>query len=374
MTANDDIKICAMVPYPFDTVPGQRFRIEQWEPFLLEKGISVDYFRFADERLIELLPKKGNIVRKSFRLLKGIGRRIRDISRLSQYDVVYLYRTAAIVGPAIFERLIKLLGKPIVFDFDDAIFLTDTAAANGRFGWAKFSGKTSEICRLSDHVIVGNSYLAEYAGRFNSKVTIIPSGVDTVKFKPRTDRQESGKTIVGWTGSSTSQTHLELFNPILQMIFANRNDVELHVHSDREPLLPGTPFVWHRWTTENEVEVLSSFDIGIMPIPDDEWSRGKCAMKALLYMSLGIPAICSDVGANRDVISHGVNGLLCNTPDDWVSSVNSLANDSEMRKLLGNAGRRTIEERFSAGRCASLFYEVVVATLTSGAPKLTTGN
>ncbi|MGB5012394.1 MAG: glycosyltransferase, partial [Pyrinomonadaceae bacterium] len=216
MKQKEGIKVCAMVLYPFDTVPGQRFRIEQWEPFLIEKGIAVDYFSFADKRLIELLPQKGNIHRKIFRLSMGLGRRLRDLANLSQYDVVYLYRTAAMVGPSILERIVKLFGKPIVFDFDDAIFLTDTAAANRRFGWAKFSGKTSAICRLSDHVIVGNSYLAEYAKQFNQNVTIVPSGVDTVKFIPHKRKRDGNKIIVGWTGSSTSQTHLEMFSPMLK--------------------------------------------------------------------------------------------------------------------------------------------------------------
>ncbi|MBK6750557.1 MAG: glycosyltransferase family 4 protein [Acidobacteria bacterium] len=210
---------------------------------------------------------------------------------------------------------------------------------------SKFSGKTSAICRLSDHVIVGNSYLAEYAKQFNQNVTIVPSGVDTVKFIPHKRKRDGNKIIVGWTGSSTSQTHLEMFSPMLKAVFANQGEIELHISSDREPVLPEIPFVWHRWTTENEVEVLSTFDIGIMPIPDDKWSRGKCAMKALLYMSLGIPTICSNVGANRDVISNGLNGLLSTSTEDWVNAVKSLVNDRKLRRL-GDAGRQTIEERF----------------------------
>ncbi len=363
------IRICALTLYPYDTIPGQRFRIEQWEPILNKDRITIDYYSFADSKLIATMPLTGNFFGKVFGLISASIGRLTHLLKLPQYDVIYLYRAAAMVGPSILERIIKLFGKPIVFDFDDAIFLTDTAAANRRFGWAKFSGKTSGICRLSDHVIVGNSYLAEYAKQFNQNVTIVPSGVDTVKFIPQKRKRDGNKIIVGWTGSSTSQTHLEMFSPMLKAVFANQSEIELHVHSDREPVLPQIPFVWHRWTTENEVEVLSTFDIGIMPIPDDKWSRGKCAMKALLYMSLGIPTICSNVGANRDVISNGLNGLLCTTTEDWVNAVKSLVNDCKLRRRLGDAGRQTIEERFSAEQCASLFTKVVIDTLIRSASK-----
>lgn len=365
MKEKGGIKICALVLYPYDTVPGQRFRLEQWEPFLNRKGIVVDYLGFADTNLIDLMPRHGHFVGKAFGLMKAVLRRIGHLSKLRKYDVIYLYRAAAMVGPAIFERLIKFSGKPIIYDFDDAIFLTHTATANSLFGWAKFSGKTAAICGLSNHITVGNSFLANYALEFNKNVTIVPSSVDIVKYKPRGRTDKSKKVIVGWTGSSTSMTYLELFEPMLSELFQGREDVELHVHSDREPSLPNTPFVWHRWSPETEVEEISKFDIGLMPMPDEIWSQGKCAMKALLYMSLGIPAVCSDLGANRDVIRHGENGLLCTSYKEWTEAINSLAADAELRARLGDAGRHTIVENFSAERCASLFGDAVIDTIVS---------
>jgi glycosyltransferase involved in cell wall biosynthesis len=135
--------------------------------------------------------------------------------------------------------------------------------------------------------------------------------------------------------------------------------VVLHVHSDREPELPGIPYQWIPWESETEVEVISSFDIGIMPMPDNKWARGKCAMKALLYMAMGIPTICSAIGTNCEVITHGQNGFLATTTEDWVGRINELVGSCELREKLGAAGRKTVEDSYSMDQCARSFAAVV---------------
>jgi glycosyltransferase involved in cell wall biosynthesis len=157
---------------------------------------------------------------------------------------------------------------------------------------------------------------------------------------------------------------LEAFAPILRDLIANF-DLEIRVHSDRRPELPGIPYVWRPWSPDTEVEELAEFDIGIMPMPDDEWAKGKCAMKALLYMSMGVPTICTAVGTNREVIQHGENGLLALTRDDWMDCVRSLVSDCDLRKRLGDAGRQTVIERYSMTACAAQFAEVVRSVVPS---------
>jgi glycosyltransferase involved in cell wall biosynthesis len=195
-------------------------------------------------------------------------------------------------------------------------------------------------------------------------VTIIPSGVDTDKFTPSVNNFSNDKVIIGWTGSSTSQTHLEAFTPMIRKLLLRRGDVvEFHVHSDREPNMPGVAYKWHPWSSVTEVEEISRFDIGIMPMPDDEWSRGKCAMKALLYMSLGIPAVCSDIGANRDVIIHRENGFLVSTEDQWLTHLETLIDNKDLRLRLGRAARETVVENYSMKKCAKLFARTVKETV-----------
>lgn len=353
-----EIAVAALVPYPQNTTPSQRYRIEQWMPYLAAAGIRVDLFPFADSALLDQLHRPGFRISTASRIVLRSMRRFVDLVHSKRYDAILIHRAVSIVGPAWFERLAARMGRPIIYDFDDAIFHLHTTEANRRFGWLKFPRKTATICRLSSHVTVGNEYLAEYARRFNPHVTVIPTSVDTDLYRSIEGQKRNGRIVVGWTGSSTSQTYLEMFAPVLEEIVRDER-VELRVHSDRPPRLPGIPHVWRQWSAETESEEIGGFDIGIMPMPDDEWARGKCAMKALLYMSMGIPAVCTAVGANLEVIVHGENGLLAATRDEWLDNIGRLAGDAAMRERLGRAGRRTVEESYSMRRSAELFAGIV---------------
>lgn len=358
-----EIKICALMLDPYDVSPGQRFRIEQWEPFLKKENITIDYFSFTDDKLRDVIYKEGHLAAKIKELLKANLRRLKHTLKAKNYDAVFLYRAASMVGPAWMEKLLRWRDVPIIFDFDDAIFFTDTSKANKRFAWAKFSGKTADICRLSTSVTVGNSYLADYAKKYNKQVFVVPTSIDTDKYQPAAKkRSDRARVVVGWTGSSTSQYHLEEFEPVLAELLKER-DVEIRVVSNREPTFTTVPFVWRAWSAETEVEEIAQIDIGIMPTPDDEWSRGKCALKALQYMSLGIPAICTDMGANRDVVKNGVNGFLAKSSEEWLTAFKALIDDPLLRRKLGDEARRTVVENYSMESCAALFSEAVKATV-----------
>jgi glycosyltransferase involved in cell wall biosynthesis len=327
----------------------------------------LDLSPFASEELMRVLYRRGHLASKVWALGAAFTRRSIQLTQLGRYDAVLIHRAACLAGPAVLERAIALSGKPIIFDFDDAIYLLDTAPANRPFGWLKFPGKTATICRSSAHVVVGNSYLADYARQYNSQVTVVPSSIDTERYSPRRKQTPEGRIIVGWMGSSTSQTHLEAFAPVWRKLFA-RSDVELRVVSDREPELPGIPFEWRPWSAEREVGELAQFDIGIMPMPDDQWARGKCAMKALLYMSMGIPVICSAVGTNREVIEHDRNGLHAAVPEEWIAHLNTLVSKPSERERLGLAGRQTVEQNYSMEHCAASFAGVIAQAIDSQRP------
>lgn len=363
------ISICGLVPYPLGTSPSQRFRVEQWLPELENKGISIDFLPLMDKQLLDKLYRPGHFFSKAAGMTAATVRRISTLARIRRYDAIFVHRGVCLAGPALLERVMALTGLPIIFDFDDAVHLLDTSDANRHFGWLKFPGKTAAICRKSAHVVVGNSYLADYAFQHNRRVTIIPSSVDTRQYRPAKNKPPKGRVVVGWMGSSTSQTHLEAFAPVLREL-GSRLEFELRIVSDREPVLPGFPFVWRRWSAETEIQELGEFDIGIMPMPDDQWARGKCAMKALLYMSMGVPAICSEVGTNREVIAHGRNGFLAATPRDWFAQLGSLIRDPKLRLRLGAAGRDTIEKRYSMEFCAGSFARVIEETVESRGPAL----
>ncbi len=359
------IELIALVPYPLDTTPSQRFRIEQWRGPLEEFGIRVCLAPFADRRLMGLLYKPGRSAQKIAGMIRGFARRLRDVATAGRGDAILIHRAAWLAGPAVLERLLMLWRKPILFDFDDAIYLRHTSGANRLFDWLKFPGKTAALCRMSSVVVAGNDYLAAYAREHNRNVVVVPTSIDTELYVP-TERDDCSRRVaIGWTGSSTSMTHLEMFAPVLRELVAHR-DVEIRVQSNRPPLLSGVPFVWRPWRIASEVDEIRAFDIGIKPMPDDEWARGKCPMKELQYMALGIPAVCSAVGTSVEVIRDGENGFLANSAGQWVERLTRLVDDAALRRKIGLAGRQTVEERYSSRVCATRFAEAIRSVVGDG--------
>src|SRR6185369_12472353 len=194
------MRVLALVQGPYDTSPSQRYRIEQWEPLLRERGVDITFASFEDEELHGMLYQRGMVGKKLQLVTRGLGRRLSLVRKVKNYDLVYILREAALLGPPVFERLIAQSGVPMVFDFDDAIFVSYKSPSNGYLSYLKFAGKTKTNCRIAAHVMVGNPYLAAYARRVNDNVTIIPTTIDTAKYKPLKKDGSKG-LVIGWTGS-----------------------------------------------------------------------------------------------------------------------------------------------------------------------------
>jgi glycosyltransferase involved in cell wall biosynthesis len=352
------MRLLALVPSLYDKSPGQRYRLEQWEPLLRERGVDITYAPFECAELNDVVYKQGQIAKKLRLVVQALGRRAALLSKLTNYDVIYLHREAALLGPAVFERLIHRSGVPIVFDFDDAIFLSYKSPSNGYLSYLKFAGKTKTNCRLAAHVMVGNPYLAEYARQFNQNVSIIPTTIDTDKYKPVNIEDASGPVVIGWTGSHSTVQHLDTLRSALAKL-AQRESIRLRVIGTPNYQIEGVEFETIMWRSETEVEDLSAADIGIMPLPDDNWARGKCGAKALQFMAMGIPTVCSPVGVNTDIIQDNENGLIANSEEEWIEKLSLLIRSRELRARLGKAGRQTIEQRFSAAVQAPRVYEVL---------------
>jgi glycosyltransferase involved in cell wall biosynthesis len=334
------------VPYHPGTTPSQRYRIEQWLPHLAEAGIEVSLFPFACSELTSLLHRPGHTVRKAFLVLAACARSVRSAIGLPPGAPVLVHRAAWLAGPPLLERALRRRGHPLVYDFDDAIFRLHAGPGNRALAWLKMPGKTAVLCRISDHVVVGNGYLAEWASRHNPCVTVVPSSIDTDRYQPRSRPTPAARLVLGWIGSGTSQEYLEAFQPMLRAA-SRTGRFELRVISDRPPRLGDVPATWRPWTAASEEADVAAFDVGIMPLLNDEWALGKCAMKALQYMAAGVPTVASPVGANREVIEHGTNGLLASTTEEWLTCLATLAGDPELRHNLGLAGRATVVNEYS---------------------------
>jgi len=341
------MKILALVPSLYDTSPGQRFRLEQWEPWLKREGLEVRYEAFESPQLHAMLYGAGRFTPKLRAIARDFGRRLRLTRSLAGVDAVYIFRESAILGPAVVERWIHRRGIPYVFDFDDAVFVTYISPSNGCLSLLKCARKARTSCRLASHVMAGNSYLAEYARRYNDAVTIIPTTIDTVKYQPRPGPARTAPLTIGWSGSHSTVMHLDLLRGALERL-ATREKFRLRVIGTGKYSLPGVEGEATPWKSATEVDDLLEFDIGIMPLPDDRWSRGKCGLKALQYMALGIPTVCSPVGVNREIIEDGENGFLADGEADWLDKLSRLLHSPALRMRLASAGRATVESRYSA--------------------------
>ena len=328
--------------------PSQRYRFEQYFGFLEANGFTCELSYLIDEEADRIFYRPGNILRKASIMLKSFRKRMQDVRRAKDFDIIFIQREAFMTGSSYFEKRFRRSGAKLVFDFDDSIWLLDTSSANQKFAWLKSEKKTGEIIRLSDRIFAGNSYLANYAKQFNAQVKIVPTTIDTEVFKRSESYRDNQIICIGWSGSITTIKHFEQVLPILEVLRKKYgNSVVFKVMGDETYEHPELGIKGIPWSAATEVQQLQSFDIGIMPLPDDEWVKGKCGLKGLSYMSVEVPTVMSAVGVNREIIRQGENGFLATTQEEWVSRLSELIESFELRKKLGQAGRRTVLESYS---------------------------
>jgi glycosyltransferase involved in cell wall biosynthesis len=366
------MRLLAIVPSVYDTSPGQRFRLEQWDPYLRQLGVEITYAAFEDSELSATLHKPGNVGKKMRLIVKAFGRRAGVVRSLRGYDAVYMFREAALLGPPIFERLVHRSGLPTIFDFDDAVFVPYVSPSNGYLSYLKFPAKTKTICRLATHVIAGNPYLADYARQYNSNVSIVPTTIDTEKYVMVPRKHDNQVPVIGWSGSFSTVQHLDALAGALKRL-ARKENFRLVVIGTPVYKIDGVDVEALPWRSATEVSDLRQIDIGIMPLPDESWSRGKCGLKALQYMALRIPTVCSPVGVNSEIIQDGVNGFLASTEDEWVEKLTKLLHDKNLRQQLGAAGRTTVETNYSAAVQAPRVFEILRSVVAESGAREKTG-
>jgi glycosyltransferase involved in cell wall biosynthesis len=335
-------RILALLPYPTGSAPGQRYRVEQWAPFLEAEGLPVVLSPFLPARAMGVLYDRGHVLTKALATLTGYAGRLGQLRDLRNYDLFFVYREATLLGPSWLEELAARHG-PIVFDFDDAIFLREVSQANRWAGRLRPPGKTAALCRMAKHVTVGNDTLASFARQHNPNVTVIPSTIDTATYTLQ-PRRPNPRPVLGWTGSPTTAKYLEALHPVLLELRA-AVDFEMLVVGARVEL-PGIDVRYVPWNASTEVADLRPIDVGLMPLSDDPWSRGKSGMKALQYMALAIPPVVSPVGANREIVRDGCNGFHASSAGEWIERIALLARDQCLRRLGAEA--RTVERNCSA--------------------------
>ncbi len=289
-------------------------------------------------------------------IFMGFVKRFLLLFTLFRYDFVYIHREAAPIGPPVIEWLItKVFRKKIIYDFDDAIWVKLASVANPGVAGLKCTWKVPLICKMSHIVSVGNEYLADYAQQFCKDVRVIPTVVNTDNYHNQIRDQHQGKLTIGWTGTYTNLYNLKMINEAVYRL-QQKYDFDYLIIANRDPHLEKVKYEYVRWKLESEIEDLMKIHIGIMPLANSEVEMGKCAFKAIQYMSLGIPAVVSPVGANKLVVQNGIEGFWADTEQEWYEKIERLITDPILRTEMGKRARHRVIDDYSVKSNASIFF------------------
>ncbi len=354
------MRLLAFVPKPIGVAPSQRFRLEQWAPHLSAHDVHLTFSVYESPELTRLLYLPRQTVRKALALAHDTWRCRDIVERARGFDGVIVHREISVLGRAYFERQLAKARIPFVYDFDDAIWMRGAGGANGGLSALRFPfGKTVAICSIANGVSAGNPYLADFARRYSPNVDVIPTSIDLDRY-PVQQWPKQDPFIISWSGSFSTLHHLEQARAAIEAV-ARKRVVIVKVICNKPPARPfaGTKTIFIPWKEDGEAEALGDAHVGIMPLPDTAFTRGKCALKALQYMAVGRPVVVSPVGVNSTIVRSNDNGFVVATTPDWIRSLEALADDHSLRTRLGLAARETVERHFSAKIVARAFAQFV---------------
>jgi glycosyltransferase involved in cell wall biosynthesis len=332
--------------------PSSRYRIYQYLPHLAEYNIDVDIRPLLKEGYFKIIEVENFTVKNLLKVFYAAYRyiiRFFDVLESNKYDLVVIEHQAFPYLPFFLEYFLRMLNKNIILEFDDAIYRTHPK-------------KMPKLIKLSKAIIVGNNFLKDYAIKFNQNVKVVPTVIDMrryVEMGQGSRVKGQGDLIICWIGLAYNIDYLKQLADVFRKL---SDKIALKVISNKSIEIEGVNIIFKKWSNETEVEEIQSSHIGIMPLRDDEWSRGKCGLKLLQYMASGIPSVASPVGMNREIIQDGKNGFLCSTVDEWYEKLLRLCEDSELRKKVGFEGKKTIQDKYSINIWAPRLAEIYKTT------------
>ena len=338
------MRVLGLCSYPIESATS-RYRLTQFVNPLAELGIDLEISSFLDTKQFELLYQDKSLFKKIFRLTKPLFRRVAELSKIRDFDVILVQREAMFFGPAVFEWIFQQIGDlPMVLDLDDATYVHYVSPTYGKIGsYFKFFGKTDNLIKRADAVICGNRFIAEYVRKKQSHTIIIPTVVDTDKFFPVIKNNEI--PIIGWIGTHSTFPLLKMIFPVLEKL-AEKHSFSLKiVGSGTENVeIKGVKVENLVWNLEREISDFQSLDIGLYPIAasksaSNEWILGKSGFKAVQYMAVGIPFVMSPIGVCAEMGEPNLTHFNAKTDEDWYNSLDRLLSDSGLRKKMGAEAR-----------------------------------
>lgn len=310
--------------------PSSRYRVFQFEKLYRAAGVDLQVQELFDDQYFDILRSSWSTIRKPSYIASRYSKRCGFAKSLQSANLVVIEHQLFPYAPNAFEK--RYLPSRYVLEYDDAIYL-------------KHPRKMPYLMQRSMAVIAGNEELAEYARKFSADVHVVPTVLDTGVFAP-SPKSESAKIRIGWSGLEYNFRYLQSLSPVFRKLL-ERLPVEIVILSGSPPAHFDFPFRFEKWNAQKEAQQINEFDIGVMPLADDAWSRGKCGMKLLQFMALELPSVSSPVGVNRQILQDGVNGFLADSPRAWEERLVQLVQEEGLRRRLGREARKTVEQDFS---------------------------
>lgn len=342
-------KLLILCPYPENNVPAQRLKYEQYFDSWRENGFEITIKSFVSDKFMEIIFKPGNFHLKFFYTIMGYLRRTALLFSIRKYDVVYTFLWITPFGPPLFERFYILLSKKFIYDIDDLVFLKHKSKANKYIAFLKGKTKSIFLMKKADHVITCTPYLDNFVRKYNQNTTDISSTVDTEnRYIPTNQYNNDDQIVIGWSGSHSTSKYLYLLKDVLVEL-SKEVSFKLIVMGDKTFQIDGVLIEALDWSDAIEISTLQRFDIGLYPLPDEEWVYGKSGLKAIQYMALGIPTVATEIGTIHRIIEDNENGFLVHQNDSeiWKQRILTLINSPETRKLFGTKARQKIVSEYS---------------------------
>lgn len=344
-----------------DRAASTRQRLLQYQRHLSRVEIDVDVLQLLNNDYLAKTFDKNTVpivdTCKSY-----IARAIRMLN-LQQYDLIWVHSEAFPYLPGLAERAVFAGRRPVVYDFDDAIFHQYDMHKELLIRFL-LSRKLQPLMRGAKLCICGNNYLWKYASQYCQHSVVIPTVVDVDVYEPALEPETHRAVTMGWIGSPSTWTFVKPLIPLLTELATRLNLTVRIVGAGPQKNIPPR-FEFLPWSEAEEIHLIQSMDIGIMPLPDEPWARGKCGYKLIQYMACGLPVVASPVGVNTDIVDHGLNGFLASIAQEWAEAVTALAADAALRRRMGAEGRRKIERAYSltehGPRLAKMLREVIEA-------------
>lgn len=351
-------RVLVVCPYPENEAPGQRLKYEQYFDHFRRNGYEVTVSPFFERVFYKVLYRSGYYAWKILGTLWGYLKRTLLIATLPFYDGVYVFLYVTPLGTSMYERIYRLFARRLIYDIDDLAFMGKTTQANSLVAPLRGPEKYFYLMRVADHVITCTPHLDALVRKFNDRTTDISSTINTAKYIPIESYTNARRIVLGWSGSHSTVPYLRLLESVLRRLRAE-HDFKLLVIGTATFAIDGVEVEAFPWCEATEVDDLRRIDIGLYPLPNEEWVLGKSGLKALQYMALGIPTVATAIGANFRVIEDGVSGFLVSTDEEWQSRLSRLMGDPLLRQRIGAAARARVEQIYSVNANAPVYLGIL---------------